>query len=488
MALRITISKQFPSFNTHWPPLVFLLVSAVLLLLFSGSTSPLHDISYSDGLVFRYISMAMADGKTIYVDVFDNKGPFLYLINYLALMIHPAYGLLFLQWVHWSFFFYLSYCLHKQFRSHHFWGWVLPLLVTFIIRFFDNGNLTEEWSLLPLTLPLFFILPLYRGEKTELLPSQSFFYGICIGLLALLRLNNVVPLVSILLWWLICQVHQGRYASLVRFFVFSFLGFMLPILSTAAWLYYKAGIYGWYEWYYATILVNIDYFYEQVQQSSPIPLWKILPVIFFHATFLCLALIKFYKSSQYFSLAISLILTFVLTYLSMGQHWFSHYQMILLPTFLLSFSLLLRASHHLLFSVLLLSSLYMCKYNVFDAWLHYQHKPDNQVFHQEFAQVVAQIPPQERDQLWNLNASIFAFADVVLQQRLYPVNRVDRPCLEEDRYPQSSFASQRPLWVIVDEDALIDHSSDALFLRQYYTLVDSTQSAFRHRFSLYRQN
>ncbi len=477
---------MFIRYAVIWPVLVFLLVSAAVLLFFSGSTSPLYDIPYSDGVVFRYISMAMSDGMTLYVDVFDNKGPLLYLINCLAILIHPTYGLLFLQWVHWTFFFYLCYRLHRQLYSCHFWVWVLPLLLTFIIRFFDNGNLTEEWSLLPLTLPLFFILPLYQGKNNDLLPSQSFSYGFCIGLLALLRLNNVVPLLSMLLWWLIGQIHHKQYTSLGRFFVFSLLGFLLPISIAAAWLYQKAGLYGWYEWYYATILVNIDYFFEQVHLSSPVPLWKILPVFFFHASFICLFLIKFYRL-HHSSLSISLILTFVLTYLSIGQHWFSHYQMILLPTFLISFSLLFRVCRYRLFLVLLLTSSWMCKYNVFDAFWHYQHTPDNIAFHQEFTEVIDQIPPQERTQLWNLNATIFVFADVAFQQHLYPINRVDRPSLKEDIFPQPSFVSQRPLWVVVDEDDLMQLHSEAHFLKQYYTQVACTQSAFRHHLSIYRQ-
>lgn len=484
MAFRIDTSEHRVHCAEVWPLLLFPLVSAVVLLLMSGSTSPLYDIPYSDGLVFRYISTAMVDGKVLYVDVFDNKGPLLYLINYLALLVHPTYGLLLFQWVHWTIFFFLCYRLHCQLHSRHFFVWILPLLLTFIIRFFDNGNLTEEWSLLLLTLPLFFILPLYQGQQSDLLPSQSFSYGLCIGLLALLRLNNVVPLVGMLLWWLIGQLRQGRYASLGRFFGFSLLGFLLPVSIAAAWLYHKAGLYGWYEWYYATILVNIDYFCAHVQQSS-LPLWKVLPVFFFHVVLICLFLVKLYKS-QHSPLVLSLIITFVLTYLSMGQHWFPHYQMILLSIFLLSFSLLLQVSRHVQFAVLLLTSVYMCKYNVFDACWHYQHTPDNQAFHQEVAHTLDHISPQERAQLWNLNATIFDFVDVALQQRLYPLNRVDRPCLPQDRYPQPSFITQRPLWVIVDEDALIDQSDDALFLRQHYTQVSCTQSTFRHRFSLYR--
>lgn len=487
MAFKSATSEPFFYFSIHWQPLLLGVVSAVVLLLFSGATSPLYNIAYSDGLVFRYISLALSDGYTLYVDVFDNKGPLLYLINYLALLIHPTYGLLFLQWLNWSLFFCLCYRLHNQLHSRHFFLWVLPLLFTFIIRFLDNGNLTEEWSLLPLTLPLFFILPLYQGKTTELLPSQSFFYGFCIGLLALLRLNNVIPLVGILLWWLIGLIRQRRYASLGRFCGISFLGFLLPVSLVALWLYHQAGLYGLYEWYYATILVNIDYFFEQVRGASSVPLWKLLPVFFFHATLISLALIKFCNKSQQSSLVISLFLTFVLTYLSMGQHWFPHYQMILLPTFLLSFSLLLQESRHLLFPVLLITSIYMCKYNLSDACWHYQHTADNQAFRNEFAQVIDQIPSTERDQLWNLNATVFVFVDVALQHRLYPLNRVDRPNLVHDCYPQPSFITQHPLWVVVDEDELIESSSETQFLKQHYRQIACTHSSFRHHLSLYRQ-
>lgn len=459
-------------------------VSAIVLFFFSGATSPLYNIAYSDGLVFRYVALGIAEGKIPYVDVFDNKGPLLYFINYMGLLIDEDYGLLFLQWLHLSFFIFLCYRLHQLLHAHSFYSWLLPLLLTFLIRFFDNGNMTEEWSLSLLTLPLFFILPLYQEEKRDLRPSQSFFYGLCIGLLAMLRLNNAVPLLAILLWWLIGLIRSARYVSLAHFLVFASLGFLLPVTLAAGWFYQKAGLYGCYEWIYATIIVNFVVFKSVLLPS--IPLWKIVPVFFFHVTFVCLCLLKTCNLKQK-PLVIPLVLTFVLSCLSMGHSWFGHYQMVLVPTFLISIGLFAQSRKHLILSVFLLTSLYLCKYSVSLEWWHYQEKARQEAFQKDFALVIGTIPSDQRRQLWNLNVHVWNYIDVAYQQKIFPVNRFDRPILADDKYPQPTFMFQHPAWVLVDEDDLDKESVEAQFLYQHYQSVARTSSPHRHCFSLYRR-
>ena len=469
-----------------YPFLISVVVSAIVLLLFSATTSPIYNLAYSDGRVFQYVGMAIAEGRIPYVDVFDNKGPFLYFINYIAFLLDEEYGILGLQWLHLSIFFYLCFRLHQSLHSCHFYSWVLPLLITFIVRYLGDGNLTEEWSLSLLIIPLFYIIPLYQGDRTDILPSQSFFYGLCVGLLALLRLNNAVPLLAILLLWLIDFIQRKQFASLARFIAFASIGFLLPVVAAALWFYQKAGLYGIYEWIYATIIVNFVYFKNQITIPSEIPLWKILPAVFFHVIFICLCLFRHRKPSQS-RLVLSLVLTFLLTYLTIGQSWYAHYQMILIPTFLVSFCLLSKNHLHLALSVLLLTSIYMCKYVVGNEWKYYQENSINTEYQQEFAQVIDMLSPAERNQLWNLNATIYHFVDVAYYQRLFPVNRVDRPSLTVDTYPQPSFVDQQPLWVIVDENDLDQQKAETHFLLQHYQSVACTHSEHRHNLSLYKR-
>lgn len=466
--------------------LICSLVSAVILIFFSGTTSPLYNLAYSDGLVYKYVALGIENGKLPYIDVFDNKGPFLYFINYIARSINKEYGLLGLQWLNLSFFLYLCYKLHRQLKGQYFFTWLLPLLFTYIIRFLDDGNLTEEWSLVLLTLPLFFILPLYIGNKQDLCSSESIAYGLCIGLLVLLRLNNAIPLLAIIFWWFIDLVLHKEYKSLARFVSFAFIGFLFPIIISVGWIYYKAGIYGLYEWFYATIVVNVNYFIDQIIQPCITPLWKILPVFYLQGVLICVFLV-WNCQSHHRRLVGSLLLTIVITYLSMGQSWYSHYKLIVVPTLFISLCLISQSQRHIYLAILLFVNLYLCKYVIKTELRHYKENSINAAFQQNFAQLLSHVPVAEQNQLWNLNATIYNFIDVAYSQKVFPYNRIDRPVIDIDKYSQPTFLDQQPLWVIVDENELDGECADALLIEQKYYLEARTLVNFRHIFSIYNR-
>lgn len=466
--------------------LTCILVSAVILFFFSGTTSPLYNLAYSDGLVYKYVALGIENGKLPYIDVFDNKGPFLYFINYIARSINKQYGLLGLQWLNLSFFLCLCHKLHRQLKGHFFFTWLLPILFTFIIRFFDDGNLTEEWSLILLTLPLFFILPLYIGNKKDLCLSESLAYGLCIGLLVLLRLNNAVPLLAIILWWLIKMILHKEYKSLSRFVCFAFIGFSFPVVVAAGWIYYKAGIHGLYEWQYATIVVNIYYYIDQIIQPCITPLWKILPVFYLQGILICVFLFLNSQPCQMRLLG-PLIFTIVITYLSMGQSWYSHYKLITVPFLFISLCLISQSGHHAYLMVLMIVNIYLCKFVVNTELRHYKENSINTAFQQDFAQVLSHVPFAERNQLWNLNTTIYHYIDAAYSQKLFPYNQIDRPVKEMDKYPQPTFVYQQPLWVIVDENELDRDCFDAQVLKLKYKWKASTVVESRHIISVYNR-
>ena len=53
----------------------------------------------TDSTYFLYIGKAIKDGAVMYKDVFDSKGPFLFFLNYLSMMIHETYGIVFIRFL-----------------------------------------------------------------------------------------------------------------------------------------------------------------------------------------------------------------------------------------------------------------------------------------------------------------------------------------------------------------------------------------------------
>ena len=64
--------------------LLMVLVAFAFLLLYSFSTSPLYVNEGMDSCVFKTIGLGILNGKVPYVDIFDHKGPLLYIIEFVG--------------------------------------------------------------------------------------------------------------------------------------------------------------------------------------------------------------------------------------------------------------------------------------------------------------------------------------------------------------------------------------------------------------------
>lgn len=67
--------------------LFFALINTCFLLIYATVSSPLLPYSYSDYDIFRAVALIWKQGGLPYVDIFDNKGPMLYLFYLLGITI-----------------------------------------------------------------------------------------------------------------------------------------------------------------------------------------------------------------------------------------------------------------------------------------------------------------------------------------------------------------------------------------------------------------
>lgn len=82
--------KSLKTGTNYFIYLLFLILSIFFLLIFSGSTSPLYNMSGVDSSIFVMMGKMFLEGKTPYVDFFDHKGPILILVEALGLSLYPS--------------------------------------------------------------------------------------------------------------------------------------------------------------------------------------------------------------------------------------------------------------------------------------------------------------------------------------------------------------------------------------------------------------
>ena len=75
----IPMKNCYKKWSDH---LVIGLFITIFMLISASTTSPLFDNVYGwDSAYFRYIGTSILNGKTPYVDIWDNKGPVFYFIQ-----------------------------------------------------------------------------------------------------------------------------------------------------------------------------------------------------------------------------------------------------------------------------------------------------------------------------------------------------------------------------------------------------------------------
>lgn len=215
------------------------LMSILYLLFFSYMTSPLFPCSYGwDSAFFQLVGAGMTKGYLPYRDFFDMKGPWLFFIEYLAEMIwYGRNGIFIMQCVSFGITTFLCCRIYQRFfNGGGFWDCLFMLLPFFVMMSstMEGGNLTEEWSLPFLFLPLYFSLDFLIGEKEEHKTGYALIYGFCLGVISLIRVTNSVLICAIVVTVTICLVLQRKWKNLlwnaVAFMVGVFLAFLPPIL------------------------------------------------------------------------------------------------------------------------------------------------------------------------------------------------------------------------------------------------------------------
>lgn len=155
---------------------IWCVVIAVVVLSLCSKSSPLFVLNdWMDANIFFTMGKSMFQGKVLYRDVFDHKGPVLYLLYGIGwLMDHTGFaGVLVLEIL--AFAIFLRFSLHTvaclvQKQLHPAWA-VLPAVAVTASRAFSHGGSAEEFLLPFLAAALFALVK--QEQATRPMPLRS---------------------------------------------------------------------------------------------------------------------------------------------------------------------------------------------------------------------------------------------------------------------------------------------------------------------------
>jgi len=218
--------------------IIYCIISAfcvAFLLLMSASTSPLYsDFCDGDSSIFMLIGKAISQGKDVYTDYFDHKGPILFYLNALGFYLTgDKTGVFIIQCI------FLSLTAIFMYKTARIFTKTLGSFICVIISILafastiSDGNLSEEYCM------LFCMIPIYLSvrfmTKTPDAPHNGkymYIYGICFALCAFTRINNGFMICGIVLISLVTDFIHDRAKIAVKniiYFIAGLLTVTIPI-------------------------------------------------------------------------------------------------------------------------------------------------------------------------------------------------------------------------------------------------------------------
>ena len=249
------------TFNTEKKIICFFAVYVFILMFFCAGSSPFIDYMSTDSSVFFAIGRSMADGKVAFADVFDHKGWYLYLINYIGALISSSttIGIFLVEYV---FFFINANLLyriatvwfHNIFKRVVFVVLMLALFLNFFT--YSGGNLTESYTITFQLLSIWLILCYSCTKELDHPPVFMFIHGICVGIVFGLRANMIMMWGAIAIVIVFRLLFHKRYKNALLNIAFGIFGLLVAAIPPAIYGIITGSIN---EMIYNSIIFNLEY-------------------------------------------------------------------------------------------------------------------------------------------------------------------------------------------------------------------------------------
>lgn len=242
--------------SKRWINYILLLVVIVILCLMGLSSSPLYKgIPEVDSSVFQIMGKGMLNNQTIYKDLFDHKGPIMYLINAIAYLISPRIGLFLVE----NILFYIG-TIYVYKTATMILGEKSSVIVCLIylmssFNYILGGNFTEEYAITFLSIAMYYILKiLYKGEYNK--KSNWVIIGITFAINLFIKPTYISVWVAFGIVQLISSIKQRKIKDLIKYIGYMMISIFVIIVPIAFYLIINKNIN---EFIDAYIFMNMKY-------------------------------------------------------------------------------------------------------------------------------------------------------------------------------------------------------------------------------------
>lgn len=344
----------------------FLLLTSFLffLLRFPSLFEPYW---YGDEGIYEVIGSALRQGRLLYVDIWDNKPPLLYLVyaffngdQFSVKLTSLLVGICTV-----IVFYFLAKLLFGS-RKNYITYFITLLFTVLFSTPFIEGNIANAENFMLLPTILAGIIVFYVATKNNGVKKLYFLAGLLLGISFLFKTVGFFDMTAFTLFLFyinapikIKKLNKEIIVKFLKSFSFLFYGFLFPILCVFLFFIAKGGFL---EFLKATFTSNVGYL--GYANQFIIPQGFLLIKLFILFLYCALLFIKKDKLKMN-TLFVLLWLGFSLFNAYFSGRPYTHYLLVLLPSFCLFVGLFLFEKKNKIFIGILLAMLTIMLYNNF---------------------------------------------------------------------------------------------------------------------------
>lgn len=256
-----------------WIELGFCFLLSALFLLLGTKSSPLYPFNdWVDTNVSFTVGKGMMNGKVLYRDIFEQRGPLLYLIYGLGYLLsnRTFLGVFIFEVVSFSFFLFFCYKSISLYLSKSYSLIALPIIAASVINLesFSHGGSPEEFCLPFVAFSLYYLLKYFAETYPKPIPDKWIFIN---GLVAGCVLWVKFSILGFWIGWigsiLILLLIKKDFVGLFKYSGLFLLGM---VTATIPWIVYFGLNNAIPEWINSYFVVNLTAYSQSMTLVSRI--------------------------------------------------------------------------------------------------------------------------------------------------------------------------------------------------------------------------
>lgn len=258
--------------------IVLLFIYTVVLLFFCSMMSPLYPVNeWADVNLYYNIGKCMMNGKVLYVDTFDHKGPVIFIIYGIGYLFSGAsfFGMYIIQILCWCVMVYAAYFTARLFLEKQYAFIVALIFPVLLLLRTQMGGSAEEFILVFISVSTYYFICYFKEKPQSHKPKYMLIHGIMCSLVFFTKLSLVLFWVFPILAIGVSLLVRKEYKNLLQNIGAFLGGFLIIALPVILYLFINDALDNAYDIYiklnreYANITSDYVFlrFYQRLRYS-----------------------------------------------------------------------------------------------------------------------------------------------------------------------------------------------------------------------------